>query len=468
MAPYSHLAIEGEGGTRISISDCKLQPLNLLIPGSAPIMVPRNKAWPGAKTKEAINLKAPTSAANSHDAGEGDSPDEEPPCIKTRSRRASKVKAPSMADMRVKLEKKLEGPCKKSTNLGKLATEAKQRRKLERQVKEQERYIAKLKAKYAAKAKKKKKKKKQRGESQNDTSDSDSDLNGGSSSDATAGNVSQASDASTGGEQSDASEQVRQLIKSLKIKAAGTEGAEFTPSEDSQLLARKENNETWAVIAKFMNRPKKQLQKRHKELLALGKTAETAGTSGPEGNTEAAAATTDTDKGVPAGDVVGGLLDLGGLQARLEATAAEQAQAEKKAADSSDEEDAVKAPKGSPVGSLKKGGGEKKKDKKRPKQTPSPAAVGGESGYESGSEDVPLKVFIGTYGKQLLTDKSTIPEADDKFDENDCILMALADARRKGDRWKQMQADFANLTGRMVPVEVLKYKFGEGERPEGY
>ncbi|KAH8771852.1 hypothetical protein F5883DRAFT_550634 [Diaporthe sp. PMI_573] len=219
------------------------------------------------------------------------------------------------------------------------------------------------------------------------------------------------------------------------------------------------------MIAKYMDRPKKQLQKRHKELMALGKTAETAGTSGPGESTEPAA-TTDTDKDAPA-DAFGGLFDLGSLQAKLEATAAEQAQAGRGDADS-DEDVATTAPKTSPVGILKTEGGGKKKNKKKPKQTPPPTAVGGESGYESGSEDVPTKVFIGSYGRQLLADRSTVPEADGKFDEDDCILMALADARRKGDRWKQMQADFANLTGRMVPVEILKYKFGEGEKPEGY
>jgi hypothetical protein len=437
MAPHGNLAIKGDGDTRISISDCKLQPLNLLIPGSAPIMVPKHKAWPGAKKEEAIKLRVPLSATNPYDAGEEDGPDEEPVATKTKSRRFSKT------DVRVKPGKEPEQSCKKTT----------------KQVREQEKYIAKLKAKYAANEQKR------RGKTHNETTESDLDSDDSATSDSMAGNVSQASDASTSGALSDASEQVRHLIKSLKIKAAGTEDADFNPSEDSQLLARKENGETWAMIAKYMDRPKKQLQKRHKELMALGKTAETAGTSGPGESTEPAA-TTDTDKDAPA-DAFGGLFDLGSLQAKLEATAAEQAQAGRGDADS-DEDVATTAPKASPVGILKTEGGGKKKNKKKPKQTPPPTAVGGESGYESGSEDVPTKVFIGSYGRQLLADRSTVPEADDKFDEDDCILMALADARRKGDRWKQMQADFANLTGRMVPVEILKYKFGEGEKPEGY
>lgn len=460
MPTHRDLAIKGDGDTRISMSDCKLQPLNLLIPGGAPIMVPKHKVWPGTKKKEAIKLSVPLSATNSYDAGEEDGTDEKPVATKKKSRTASKVKASSKIDARMKPEKKLEESCKKATKLDKLATEAKQRRKLEKQVKEQEKYIAKLKAKYAAN------RQKQGSKTNDETTESNVDSDKSDTSVSMSGNVSQASDASTSGALSDASEQVRHMIKSFKIKAAGAEGADFNPSEDSQLLARKENGETWAEISKYMGRPKKQLQKRHKELMALGKTAETAGTSGPGESTEAA--TTGTDKDGPA-DALGGLFDLGRLQAKLEATAAEQAQseeAEKKGADS-DEDMATKAPKGSPVGILKTEGFGKKKDKKKPKPAP-PADTGGESGYESGSEEFSTKVFIGSYGRKLLTDKSTIPEADDKFDEDDCVLMALADARRKGDRWKQMQADFANLTGRMVPVEVLKYKLGEGGKPEGY
>lgn len=424
-------------------------------------MVPKHKAWPGTKKKEANKLSVPLSATNSYDEGEEDGSHEEQVATQTNSRRTSKVKSSSKTEMRVKPAKKLEESyCTKATKLDRLATEAKQRKKLEKKVKEQEKYIAKLKAKYAANEQK------QGRETHNGATESDVDSDDSDTYDSITGNVSQASDASTSGALSDASEKVRHMIKSFKIKAAGTEIADFNPSEDSQLLARKENGETWAEISKFMGRPKKQLQKRHKELMALGKTAETAGTSGPGESTEAAATGTENDG--PA-DALGGLFDLGRLQAKLEATAAEQAQseeAEKKDADS-DEDIATKAPKGSPVGILKTEGSGKKKNKKKPKPAP-PANNGGESGYESGSEDVSTKVFIGSYGRQLLTDKSTIPEADDKFDEDDCILMALADARRKGDRWKQMQADFANLTGRMVPVEVLKYKLGEGDKPEGY
>lgn len=420
-------------------------------------MVPRDKAWPGAKKKEPIKLRVPLSASNSDDAGEEDASGESPAAARGKSTEAGGAKATSTASIRVRSDK--------AARSDKLAAEAKRRRKLERQVREQDEYIAKLKAKYAPREHK------HASKARHEAADSDSDSGGSAPSNPTTEDASQASDASTSGVLTDASEEVRHMIKSLKIKAAGTEDAAFNPSEDSQLLASKENGESYATIAKSMGRTKKQVQKRHRELMELGKTAETAGTGGAGETT--GDPTTGTDNDVPA-DAFGGLFDLGGLQARLEATAAEQARAQAQAKESgkegggSDDQVASNAPRTSPVGILKTEAGGKKKDKKKkPKLTP-PATVGGESGYESGSEDAPARAFIGSYARHLLADKSTIPEADDKFDDDDCILMAVADARRKGDRWKQMQADFVNLTGRMVPTEVLKYKFGEGEKPKGY
>ncbi|KAI3392885.1 hypothetical protein diail_5018 [Diaporthe ilicicola] len=474
MSSHKELAIKGHGSKRIPISECKLEPLNLLIPGGAPIMIPKDKAWPGAKKKDPIKLRVPLPKSNSYDAEEEEQEesDEEPVVAKAKARKASKANAAATASTKARPEKKLEETCKKATKLDKLATEAKQRKKLEKQVREQEEYIAKLKAKYATEKQKKARKTHHQG------TESDS---GGSaaSSTATTGHGSQTSEEATSGALTDTSEQVRHMIKRLKVKAAGkesekeSENENFNPSEDSQLLARKENGESWATIAKFMGRPKKLIQKRHRELVQRGKTAETAGTDGPEETTNAAT----TDDNLPA-DSFGGLFDISGLQAKLEATAAKQAQEEareaekknpqrnKEAEDNINDSVASKASKTSPVSILKTPGG-KKKDKKKAKLSPT-TTVGGESGYESGSEDMSIKVFIGTYAKQLLNNKSTIPAADDKFDEDDCILLALASARRKGDHWLEMQADFANLTGRMVPVEVLKYKFGEGEKPEEY
>ncbi|KKY30565.1 hypothetical protein UCDDA912_g09490 [Diaporthe ampelina] len=459
MSSRRNLTIKGEDHKRIPISDCKLQPLNLLIPGGAPVMVPKDKAWPGAKKKEVIKLKAPLSASNSYNAEEEDVSREGFVATKAKSRRASKAKESSTVETKVKPEKKLDESCKKTTKLDKLATEAKQRKKLEQQVREQEKYIAKIKAKYAPK-------KHKHTSRAHEATESESNCSGSVPSDSTTNNASEAPDASASGALTDASEEVRRMIKSLKIRAAGTESADFNPSEDSQLLSMKENEESYSTIAKSMGRSKKQIQKRHRELMALGKTAETAGTSGPGETAEAV--TTSADKDVP-DDSFGGLFDLGSLQAKLEATAAEQGE---KKDDDSDEDAASKAaPKASPVGILKIEGGGKKKDKKKNQNKAKLvqlAALGGESGYESGSEDIPTKAFIGSYASRLLTNRSTVPDPDDKFDEDDCILMALVEARRKGNRWKQMQADFANLTGRMVPVEVLKYKLGEGEKPEGY
>ncbi|KAK0635375.1 hypothetical protein B0T17DRAFT_516113 [Bombardia bombarda] len=50
---------------------------------------------------------------------------------------------------------------------------------------------------------------------------------------------------------------------------------------------------------------------------------------------------------------------------------------------------------------------------------------------------------------------------DNYFDERDCRVLGMLDSQRNSQRWLQLQADFSNLTGRMVDVEVLKWKMGE-------
>lgn len=50
-------------------------------------------------------------------------------------------------------------------------------------------------------------------------------------------------------------------------------------------------------------------------------------------------------------------------------------------------------------------------------------------------------------------------------DENDCLLLAVTALRRHQTRWLAIQADFANITGRLVPEDVLKYKLSGQDKP---
>lgn len=461
-------SIRNKKGERVAFSDCKLEPLNLLIPGGAPILVPKHKAWPGQKKRENTLVRVPLSAKDSYDATEEDKDLEERPASKLKSRKASQAAARS--------EKKAKGPCRKDTKDSKTAgAEGGDRKRLEQRIKKQEDYIARLKAKYVGG-------KKTAARACDEAKPGPTSTNDDGS--------------SSGAEATDGSEKVREILSSLRIKAAGA-GADaepFTPSEDAQILARKEAGESFRTIAGYMKRPKKQIAKRHGELVGAGKTVDTVCADGDgEGGaaTDAATvgegtdgATTDAEKTdaekddapVAEGDF-GGLFDLGELATKLEAVVAEQDDTDDKEETSEDKKTKTKKGKKGKKKQEASPSKEHRASKKDKDRDPTEVSTGGnpkggESGYESGSEAIPedigTRLYISQYAKHLLRDKDTIPEADERFDEDDCILLALAEGHHRHGRWEQIQARFANLTGRMVPLEVLQYKFGEGEKPEDY
>jgi hypothetical protein len=49
-------------------------------------------------------------------------------------------------------------------------------------------------------------------------------------------------------------------------------------------------------------------------------------------------------------------------------------------------------------------------------------------------------------------------EADDHFTRRDCEVLATIDSKMKRGRWLEMQANFFNATGRMVPISVFRDK----------
>lgn len=56
------------------------------------------------------------------------------------------------------------------------------------------------------------------------------------------------------------------------------------------------------------------------------------------------------------------------------------------------------------------------------------------------------------------------PEPDAHFAKSDCEVLASMDSKYKASRWLEMQANFYNVTGRMVPLEVIRDKFEAAEQ----
>ncbi|KAM4055949.1 hypothetical protein HRG_002874 [Hirsutella rhossiliensis] len=56
------------------------------------------------------------------------------------------------------------------------------------------------------------------------------------------------------------------------------------------------------------------------------------------------------------------------------------------------------------------------------------------------------------------------PEPDEFFGEHDCAVLAAVDSKYKRSRWLEMQANFYNVTGRMVPLYLIRDKCERAER----
>lgn len=483
-----NLSIKGKRkGERVAFSDCNIEPLNLLIPGGGPILVPKKKAWPGQRKKTTVTVEIPLDDNEGYyDAEEEEDELEERPAAAVKSRKVSQAAKVNSEQKKKKGKIACKVDLEKST---KAVGEERDRRKLVRRIREQEEYIAQLKAKYERRNTRVKSPEETDSDSDSDP-DFEADVDSGTDEitadeDDDAAQTSEDASSDAGAADDDtASEKVRKMLKAVRIKAAGTDDEGFTLSEDAQILARKEAGESFKMIAGFMKRPRKQISRRYEELVKAGKTAETAGTDGPgEGDTADEtkagetidAETTDAknnnaaevDAQVAEGDF-GGLFDLGDLTDALETVVEEQAKTEKKASPAKKNDKFTN-----------KGKNQQKKNSPSPKPKgdikktpPKTTTTGEESGYDGGSEVVPddagTRLYINQYARHLLRNQDRIPEVDDKFDENDCIMLALAESHLKYGKWEEIQARFANATGRMVPIEVLKYKLGGGGKPDYY
>lgn len=486
---YNELSITDKNGERVPVKDCRLNPLNLFIPGNAPLLVPKHPAKKKESRPSHSKVKvAMPSAVEDEDASAGYEGDQEgeggvqetSPLIKKKKskktatpKKSKKIEDDSVAAAtKTKCLKKREN----SDDAGKKRKEEKAQRKLQERIDKQQAYIARLRAKYEARAKAKAKAKAKK-EAHSSVADNGGKIDESSTAEATSAPTTTDKetdeDAASSSDVSIDSKRVRQMIKHLKIKAAGTNGAEadaFTPSEDTQLLVRKKAGESWKDIQAAMGRSKKQLQKRFKELQSQGTkapsddsddekkedagvatTTDTENTGGDTTTTGGGAETTtdddDTDgekkksKGAGGGDDggEGGLLDMDALFGALEvlaedATAAPasspQIEEKAKVASPAPQEDKIEQKKED--GDEKEGGGKNKgknKNKKEkqqkqqqhakvqsPKEDNNKPAADGEN---EGIDEDGIKAYLGIYAKHLLSEanagRATIPEPDENL-----------------------------------------------------
>lgn len=65
------------------------------------------------------------------------------------------------------------------------------------------------------------------------------------------------------------------------------------------------------------------------------------------------------------------------------------------------------------------------------------------------------------YWSEMYPDQK-LYEADKCWTEGDCKVLAVIEAKDEALKYKRMQADFFNATGRMISEEVIKYKMQHG------
>lgn len=61
----------------------------------------------------------------------------------------------------------------------------------------------------------------------------------------------------------------------------------------------------------------------------------------------------------------------------------------------------------------------------------------------------------------------SVPDSCGGLSSQDCRLLAILDSRQKRNRWLEMQADFFNATGRMVPLDVIRDRCERAEAEAG-
>lgn len=199
-----------------------------------------------------------------------------------------------------------------------------------------------------------------------------------------------------------------------KSNPATSASGKWSPSEDAAILSMKEGGETWVAIGQAIGRGKKEVQKRWKELSTQQQEQTGSATVRVPIDTE--------------NDADNEMTDAGG----------------------------------------KKGKGKGKGGTKPASPTKSNALVtiSSDSDNEVDSAsgngaDSDAEVYTRMYSNLNLEDTAAL-EPDSDFDMQECKVLKVVDVKNKVNRWLQVQADFFNATGRMVPVDVLRRKLQGG------
>ncbi|KAF6812912.1 hypothetical protein CSOJ01_04912 [Colletotrichum sojae] len=324
----------------------------------------------------------------------------------------------------------------------------------------------------------------------------------GTTSEAASSEASSSEAASSEVASSDAAESTTsgETLSNEASSAASSNPGSWTDSEDALILSMKEGGETWAEIGKAINRGKNEVKKRWHVI-----KASSANSSDTQTDTAADSDKPSEDK--PAEDKPAEEKKLTKAERKQKAREEKQAKAEKAAQEKADKEKAEAEKAEEKAKDEKKAKAKEAKQKKKEKaaKEPAPESVSSESEDEAASSssyrarlallhdtssasdsassatsgddaDAP-----GYYDRELARQERYIrvhvhpalypptaraPSPADKRQRRDDAILASVASRREATRWLEMQANFFNVTGRMVPLHLIKARC-EAEEDRG-
>jgi len=75
--------------------------------------------------------------------------------------------------------------------------------------------------------------------------------------------------------------------------------------------------------------------------------------------------------------------------------------------------------------------------------------------------------YLQNHIRPSLYPRLIAPAADEYLSQKDCDILATAHSKYKHSKWLEMQANFYNYTGRMVPLSIIRDKCERAEAEEG-
>lgn len=192
----------------------------------------------------------------------------------------------------------------------------------------------------------------------------------------------------------------------------GLTSSRWSESEDAILKSMKEGGETWATIATALGRGKKDVQQRYKEFKAPKEGGAKALKSSLKGN-----------------------IRTGGKSR-------------------------------SPKNSSKKHSRDHQKSMPHLSWSSGDESTSASPEPESIDSDAQQQIYLQDQIRENLYPPYLSLKDDAHFTKRDCEVLATVDSKMKRGKWLEMQANFFNATGKMVPISVFRDKCEAAEAEE--